>query len=80
MVHSDRPNHAYLIPILVMYMSHDVLSVCLDLRSSVHVVGDFVIVFPATSDIHIPEASINSIYSKLAMRVFDVYANTLKCI
>jgi hypothetical protein len=27
----------------------------------------------------VPEASINSIYSKLAMRVFDVYANTLKC-
>ncbi len=27
----------------------------------------------------VPEDSINSIYSKLAMRVFDVYANTLKC-
>ena len=27
----------------------------------------------------VPEASINSIYSKLAMRVFDVYVNTLKC-
>jgi ribonuclease HI len=27
----------------------------------------------------VPEGSINSIYSKLAMRVFDVYANTLKC-
>ncbi len=27
----------------------------------------------------VPEASINSIYSKLVMRVFDVYANTLKC-
>jgi hypothetical protein len=27
----------------------------------------------------VPEASINSIYSKLAMRVFDVYANILKC-
>ncbi len=25
------------------------------------------------------EASINSIYSKLAMRVFDVYVNILKC-
>jgi hypothetical protein len=27
----------------------------------------------------VPEASINSIYSKLVMRVFDVYSNTLKC-
>ena len=27
----------------------------------------------------VPEASIQSIYSKLAMRVFDVYANILKC-
>ena len=27
----------------------------------------------------VPAASINSIYSKLAMRVFDVYANILKC-
>jgi hypothetical protein len=27
----------------------------------------------------VPEASINSIYSKLAMRVFDVYVNILKC-
>ena len=27
----------------------------------------------------VPEASINSIYSKLAMRSFDVYANILKC-
>ena len=27
----------------------------------------------------VPEGSINSIYSKLAMRVFDVYANILKC-
>ncbi len=27
----------------------------------------------------VPEGSINSIYSKLTMRVFDVYANTLKC-
>jgi hypothetical protein len=27
----------------------------------------------------VPEASINSIYSKLAMRAFDVYANILKC-
>jgi hypothetical protein len=26
----------------------------------------------------VPEASINSIYSKLAMKVFDVYANILK--
>jgi hypothetical protein len=26
-----------------------------------------------------PEASINSIYSKLTMRTFDVYANILKC-
>jgi hypothetical protein len=26
----------------------------------------------------VPEASINSIYSKLAMRSFDVYANILK--
>jgi hypothetical protein len=26
----------------------------------------------------VPESCINSIYSKLAMRVFDVYANTLK--
>ena len=25
------------------------------------------------------ESSINSIYSKLAMRTFDVYANILKC-
>ncbi len=28
----------------------------------------------------VPEVSINSIYSKLAMRAFDVYANILKCI
>ncbi len=28
---------------------------------------------------NLPEASIQSIYSKLAMRVFDVYANILKC-
>ena len=28
----------------------------------------------------VPEASINSIYSKLTMRTFDVYANILKCI
>ena len=28
---------------------------------------------------NVPEASIQSIYSKLAMRVFDVYANILKC-
>ena len=28
----------------------------------------------------VPEASIQSIYSKLAMRVFDVYANILKCL
>jgi hypothetical protein len=27
----------------------------------------------------VPEVSINSIYSKLAMRTFDVYANILKC-
>ncbi len=27
----------------------------------------------------VPEVSINSIYSKLAMRAFDVYANILKC-
>jgi hypothetical protein len=27
----------------------------------------------------VPEASIFSIYSKLAMRTFDVYANILKC-
>jgi hypothetical protein len=27
----------------------------------------------------VPEASISSIYSKLAMRAFDVYANILKC-
>ncbi len=27
----------------------------------------------------VPEASISSIYSKLAMRIFDVYANILKC-
>ena len=27
----------------------------------------------------VPEASISSIYSKLAMRTFDVYANLLKC-
>jgi len=27
----------------------------------------------------VPEANIQSIYSKLAMRVFDVYANILKC-
>jgi hypothetical protein len=27
----------------------------------------------------VPEPSINSIYSKLAMRTFDVYANILKC-
>jgi hypothetical protein len=27
----------------------------------------------------VPEASINSIYSKLAMKTFDVYANILKC-
>jgi len=27
----------------------------------------------------VPEASIQSIYSKLTMRVFDVYANILKC-
>jgi hypothetical protein len=27
----------------------------------------------------VPEASINSIHSKLAMRAFDVYANILKC-
>jgi hypothetical protein len=27
----------------------------------------------------VPEASIQSIYSKLGMRVFDVYANILKC-
>jgi len=27
----------------------------------------------------VPAASINSIYSKLAMKVFDVYANILKC-
>ena len=28
---------------------------------------------------NVPEASIQSIYSKLAMRVFDEYANILKC-
>jgi hypothetical protein len=28
---------------------------------------------------NVPEASIHSIYSKLVMRVFDVYANILKC-
>ena len=28
---------------------------------------------------NVPEVSIHSIYSKLAMRVFDVYANILKC-
>ena len=28
---------------------------------------------------NVPEASIQSIYSKLTMRVFDVYANILKC-
>ena len=28
---------------------------------------------------NVPEASIQSIYSKLALRVFDVYANILKC-
>ena len=27
----------------------------------------------------VPESSISSIYSKLAMRTFDVYANILKC-
>ena len=27
----------------------------------------------------LPEASIQSVYSKLTMRVFDVYANILKC-
>jgi hypothetical protein len=27
----------------------------------------------------VPEASINSIYSKLAMRGFNAYANILKC-
>jgi hypothetical protein len=27
----------------------------------------------------VPEASISSIYSKLAMRIFDVYSNILKC-
>ena len=27
----------------------------------------------------VPEASIQSVYSKLTMRVFDVYANILKC-
>ncbi len=27
----------------------------------------------------VPEASISSIYSKLAMRTFDVYTNILKC-
>jgi hypothetical protein len=27
----------------------------------------------------VPEGSINSVYSKLAMRSFDVYANILKC-
>jgi hypothetical protein len=27
----------------------------------------------------VPQPSINSIYSKLAMRSFDVYANILKC-
>jgi hypothetical protein len=29
--------------------------------------------------LNVPEASIQSIYSKLTMRVFDVYANILKC-
>jgi hypothetical protein len=29
---------------------------------------------------NVPEVTIHSIYSKLAMRVFDVYANILKCI
>ena len=28
---------------------------------------------------HVPEAIIQSMYSKVAMRVFDVYANILKC-
>jgi hypothetical protein len=28
---------------------------------------------------NVPETNIQSIYSKLAMRVFDVYANILKC-
>ena len=28
---------------------------------------------------NVPEASIQSVYSKLTMRVFDVYANILKC-
>jgi hypothetical protein len=28
---------------------------------------------------NVPEANIQSIYSKLAMRVFDVYTNILKC-
>ena len=28
----------------------------------------------------VPEASIESIYSKLTMRVFDVYVNILKCL
>jgi hypothetical protein len=27
-----------------------------------------------------PKASVQSVYSKLAMRVFDVYANILKCL
>ena len=27
----------------------------------------------------VPEASVQSIYSKLGMRVFDVYTNILKC-
>jgi hypothetical protein len=29
--------------------------------------------------VQVPEASIQSVYSKLTMRVFDVYANILKC-
>ncbi len=28
----------------------------------------------------VPETSINSVYSKLAMRVFDVYTNIVKCV
>jgi len=28
---------------------------------------------------NVPDASIQSVYSKLTMRVFDVYANILKC-
>jgi len=28
---------------------------------------------------NVPEASIQSVYSKLTMRVFDIYANILKC-